>query len=354
MFYYQGDFAGARKEYQQSAADCRAREAAAGGVDGPAESGERVMRDGGRAPLSAAALETLGADAERLGLKFESVYCSLLAGDAERRAKRYAAARDRLESTLGQADRLGARALLAQAHHLLSMIYAAKEPARVAAPRGNRPSSRWTPSARMRARRCSSGPTSKPFSSSPTRDGPAEGRPAPRERQFFTVEVQTGLAHDRSDRPILVVDRWRHHARTILVPDGELRIRESRIRGDRVEVEVRPILVRCGRPRQAVAVEDAEQAFAVADDLALVQDCSGATEVISVTVSTSSSLRPDTKLQLLCGLRAPRRRSAGCDRFEPVPAGVGLMMRRKYCASDRSTTIESFVLVLMIPPSSPP
>ena len=124
-FYYQGDFAGARRQYEQSAA-VAARAKLTPAVLTSRLNLARVNAADGRSPQSAAALSALGTDAERLGLKYESVLSSLLAGDAERRAKRYAAARDRLESTLVQADRLGAQALLAQAHDQLSMVYAAE------------------------------------------------------------------------------------------------------------------------------------------------------------------------------------------------------------------------------------
>ncbi len=131
-FYYQGDFASARRQYEQSAAIAgRAKLAPVLLVVRLNLAKLNALE--GRAPVSAAALGTLGVDAERLGLKFESVYCSLLAGDAERRAKRFAAARDSLESTLAQADRLAARSLVAQTHHQLSLIYAAE---------GNQPEAR--------------------------------------------------------------------------------------------------------------------------------------------------------------------------------------------------------------------
>ena len=83
-----------------------------------------AMREG-KSPSSPAALSQLSSDAERKGLKFEAVEYSLLAGEAEFRSKRYEPARTLLESAASRADQLGARALVAQAHHLLELICAA-------------------------------------------------------------------------------------------------------------------------------------------------------------------------------------------------------------------------------------
>jgi serine/threonine protein kinase/tetratricopeptide (TPR) repeat protein len=131
-FYYQGDFASARRHYQQAdAVATRAKLRSAGLLS--RVNLAKVGASDGHSQLSAAALLTLGGEAERLGLRFESVYCSLLAGEAELRLKRYTAARDQLESAMAQSDRLGARSLLAQTHHLLSIVYAAE---------GNQPDAR--------------------------------------------------------------------------------------------------------------------------------------------------------------------------------------------------------------------
>ena len=121
VLYYKGDFAGARKEYQDAlAASVRAKLQ-------QEESTTRLnlakvaMRDGKAAP-SPATLNQMSSDLERRGLKFESVEYSLLAGEAEFRAKRYEPARTLLESAASRADQLGAHALVAQAHHLLGLI----------------------------------------------------------------------------------------------------------------------------------------------------------------------------------------------------------------------------------------
>ncbi len=150
VLYYKGDFAGARKEYQDAlAATVRAKLQ-------QEESTTRLnlakvaMRDGRAAP-SPATLIQMSSDLERRGLKFESVEYSLLAGEAEFRAKRYEPARTLLESAASRADRLAAHALLAQAHHLLELICAAtNQPEKRGVTR--RPlARRSTRSARMRA-----------------------------------------------------------------------------------------------------------------------------------------------------------------------------------------------------------
>jgi tetratricopeptide (TPR) repeat protein len=124
-FYYQGDVASARRQYEQAAAIAARAKLPPMSLIAKVNLAKVSVLDG-HAPLQTVALEALGSDAERLGLKFESVYCKLLAGASERLAKRDAAARERLDSVLAEADRLGARALLAQAHDQLSLLYASE------------------------------------------------------------------------------------------------------------------------------------------------------------------------------------------------------------------------------------
>jgi serine/threonine protein kinase/tetratricopeptide (TPR) repeat protein len=123
-FYYQGDFAAARRQYQQAEAIATRAKLPPVVLTSQLNLAKTGAAEGRSQPE--AALTKLATDAERLGLRFESTHCLLLAGEAELQAKHYPRAQGQLESTLAQADRLGARSLLAQAHYLLSMVYAAK------------------------------------------------------------------------------------------------------------------------------------------------------------------------------------------------------------------------------------
>jgi tetratricopeptide (TPR) repeat protein len=123
-FYYRGDFAAARRQYQQAEAIATRAKLPPVVLTSQLNLAKTGAAEGRSQPE--AALTKLATDAERLGLRFESTHCLLLAGEAELQAKHYPRAQGQLESTMAQADRLGARSLLAQAHYLLSMVYAAK------------------------------------------------------------------------------------------------------------------------------------------------------------------------------------------------------------------------------------
>ena len=82
----------------------------------------RVDLEEGRSQISAAELTKLGAEADGLGLKYKAIQCSLLAAATDLRLKDSARARALSESALPKAERLGARTLLAAAHHLLAVI----------------------------------------------------------------------------------------------------------------------------------------------------------------------------------------------------------------------------------------
>ena len=122
--YYEGDFKGARAQYAQAAA--HAAKAKLRQMQVRAQLNlARVDLEEGRLAISAAELTKLGAEADGLGLKFEAIQCSLLAAATDLRLKDSARARALSESALPKAERLGARTLLAAAHHLLAVIDAA-------------------------------------------------------------------------------------------------------------------------------------------------------------------------------------------------------------------------------------
>ncbi len=121
---YGGDFKSARSLYAQAAA--MAVKAKLRPVQLRSQLNvARVNIEEGRPLLSAADLTKLGAEAGRLGLKFDALQFSLLAAATELRQKDGPRARARVEAALPEAERLGARALLADAHHLLARILSA-------------------------------------------------------------------------------------------------------------------------------------------------------------------------------------------------------------------------------------
>jgi hypothetical protein len=67
----------------------------------------------------------VAAAADRAGLKFEATQATILAAESDVKLKQYARARNALDAAVAQADRLGARSLLAQAHYLMNLIEAA-------------------------------------------------------------------------------------------------------------------------------------------------------------------------------------------------------------------------------------
>jgi eukaryotic-like serine/threonine-protein kinase len=124
VLYYKGDYAGARKGYQEAVTIAARAKLPEEESAARLKLAKVAMRDGKSSPTSTA-LQQLSSEAERRGLKFESLEYSLLAAAAEFRSKRYVPARALLEPAAGQADQLGARALVAQAQHLLGLISAA-------------------------------------------------------------------------------------------------------------------------------------------------------------------------------------------------------------------------------------
>ena len=125
VYYYQGNYARARGQYQQAHAI-----AARGRVSRPAELTTRLnlamvdVKDG-QLKLTAQTLSRVGAAAARAGLKFESTQAMILVAEIALKQKQYTRARSALDAALTQADRLGAKSLLAQAQYLMSVTDAA-------------------------------------------------------------------------------------------------------------------------------------------------------------------------------------------------------------------------------------
>ena len=101
----------------------------------------------------------------RLGLKIRGLQYSLLAAATDLRLKdRAARAGAAWKSALPEAERLGARTLLADAHHLLAVIDAADRNQAEARRQRKRHDNSWTPSARTpEATRCSAARISSGF-----------------------------------------------------------------------------------------------------------------------------------------------------------------------------------------------
>jgi len=119
LFAYRGDLAGARRLYEQasqSATRLKLREVA---LQSRVNLAMVAVKEK-RAQPTAAALHALQAEAEQLGLKYESVQCQLLAGEVALDRKQPEEAKRELEAGLEQADRVGSLTLGAIAHHLLA------------------------------------------------------------------------------------------------------------------------------------------------------------------------------------------------------------------------------------------
>ena len=74
----------------------------------------------GRFQSAANSLGKLSEDADRMGLKYVSVECSIYHADALMNLKSYEPARKELESALDKSEKLGLKALLGQSHYLLA------------------------------------------------------------------------------------------------------------------------------------------------------------------------------------------------------------------------------------------
>lgn len=116
--FYRGDLRGARRLYEEAA------QVASHSSDRPARLLANLnlfklaVKDG--APKSAVpGLKSLAQETDTIGLKYLSIDASLYLAQAELALKDYSQARQELERTLARSDKLGLRALTAQAHYLL-------------------------------------------------------------------------------------------------------------------------------------------------------------------------------------------------------------------------------------------
>jgi tetratricopeptide (TPR) repeat protein len=116
--FYRGDFTAARQRYQQSGDMGRVNKLPEVEMVSRLNLAKVDLREG--RSQSPSALQGLRAQAEELGLKYESVQCLLLAGEADLARRQYQSARTKIEEALERADRLGSFTLSAQAHHLLA------------------------------------------------------------------------------------------------------------------------------------------------------------------------------------------------------------------------------------------
>jgi len=117
-FFYQGDYKSAAATYQQalqSASKTSDRQLTLLSNVGIAK---LAVKQGG-ATSATGTLHGLCGEADALGLKFLSVDCSVYLAEALIATKNYAKARDVLNGTLNQSEKLGLRALLAQSQYLL-------------------------------------------------------------------------------------------------------------------------------------------------------------------------------------------------------------------------------------------
>jgi serine/threonine protein kinase/Tfp pilus assembly protein PilF len=117
--FYRGDYPGAATLYDEAlkaashASDLDLIQVAKFNV-------AKVAVRQGRFQSAASLFGKLSEDADRMGLKYVSVECSIYHADALLNLKSYDPARKELESALDKSEKLGFKALLAQSHYLLA------------------------------------------------------------------------------------------------------------------------------------------------------------------------------------------------------------------------------------------
>ncbi len=116
--FYRGDFKSAGALYDQ------ALEAASHATDAHLVlmsklNAAKVAVMQGHFPAASASLRALSQQADKMGLKYASVECSIYLADAAIGMKNYAAAKTALQDALNNSDKLGLQSLLAQSHFLL-------------------------------------------------------------------------------------------------------------------------------------------------------------------------------------------------------------------------------------------
>jgi tetratricopeptide (TPR) repeat protein/serine/threonine protein kinase len=119
-YFYQGDYQSAAPIYRQalqSASKTSDRQLILLSKVGIAK---LAVKQGGAAATTGA-LRGLSSDADALGLKYLSVECSVYLAETLIATKNYAKARDALNGTLNQSEKLGLRALLAQSQYLMGL-----------------------------------------------------------------------------------------------------------------------------------------------------------------------------------------------------------------------------------------
>jgi serine/threonine protein kinase/tetratricopeptide (TPR) repeat protein len=119
-FFYQGDYKSAAPIYRQalqSSSKTSDRQLILLSKVGIAK---LAVKQGG-AVATTGTLHGLSSDADALGLKYLSVECSVYLAETLIATKNYARARDTLNGTLNQSEKLGLRALLAQSQYLLGL-----------------------------------------------------------------------------------------------------------------------------------------------------------------------------------------------------------------------------------------
>jgi eukaryotic-like serine/threonine-protein kinase len=121
-FYYEGDYTSARRLYDQALHRASRSSAPHVALVSKINLAKVAIRDGN----ARAALKNLNAaakDAHTLGLKYVFIECAIHRGEALTQLKDYAGARQDLETAVQIGEKLGARALLVLAHHMLAKVF---------------------------------------------------------------------------------------------------------------------------------------------------------------------------------------------------------------------------------------
>jgi tetratricopeptide (TPR) repeat protein len=126
--FYQGNTKGAAGLYDQALKAASSAGDTMSGLLSRANVAKAMVWDG-RAAAAARSLRLVGEQADRLGLKYLAVACSVDLAEALTAINQRAAARQELDRAMGKSDKLGLQMLLARAHYL-SARGAAPEEAR--------------------------------------------------------------------------------------------------------------------------------------------------------------------------------------------------------------------------------
>ena len=151
-FFYRGDFKAARSLYEQALQTAtRSKEPDKILIARTDLAKVDVQEGKGKAAINS--LRPLAEQAEKLGLKYIAVECSLHMAEAMMQVKDYSHARQELDRALGQSDKLGLKPLTVRTHYLLATTLRQSGNSTEAQEHYQQSSARWMRSTRSRDRK---------------------------------------------------------------------------------------------------------------------------------------------------------------------------------------------------------